>query len=148
MADELVESGVSRRTAVQGALVAGIGLPPLAACGDEGSEGGSGASAGQAAGTTLTKSAEVPVGGGVIVDKTVVVQPAEGTFQAWSAICPHEKCTFTEVTDGRIRCGGCHQAEFDAATGKNLVGPNGGPANLPNLNAITVAVKGDSVVTA
>lgn len=148
MSDELTEGGMLRRTAMRGALMAGVGLPLLAACGsdDEGEEGESGGAdtTGASSGTSA-KTAEVPVGGGVIVDKTVFVQPTAGDFKAWSAVCPHQKCTFTDVTDGRIRCGGCHGAEFDQATGENLVGPNGESPNLPSLSAISIAVSGDAV---
>jgi nitrite reductase/ring-hydroxylating ferredoxin subunit len=147
MADGTADNGVLRRTAMQGALVAGVGIPLLAACGSDDDTSGSGADdSGSSEPTgTSAKTAEVAVGGGVIVDKTVFVQPTEGEFKAYSAICPHQKCTFTEVTDGRIRCGGCHGAEFDAATGQNVVGPNGGSPNLPNLSAIDVTLSEDSV---
>lgn len=144
MADGTADNGVLRRTAMQGALVAGVGIPLLAACGSDDDSGSGSDGSGSAA---SVKTSAVAVGGGVIVDKTVFVQPTEGNFKAYSAICPHQKCTFTEVTDGRIRCGGCHGAEFDAATGQNVVGPNGGSPNLPNLSTIDVTVSGDSVTS-
>ncbi|MFZ2503482.1 MAG: Rieske (2Fe-2S) protein [Nocardioides sp.] len=155
-------AGVRRRTAVQGIVVAGVGVPLLAACSaddaeepaedsdsaeeptpDAASEGAS--DGGTDAPAALAKTADVAVGGGLIAGNVVIAQPAAGDFKGWSAVCPHQQCKFTEVADNRIKCGGCHQAEFDAATGKNLVGPGGDDANLPNLSAIELAVDGDAI---
>ncbi|MCU1698667.1 MAG: Rieske Fe-S protein, partial [Mycobacterium sp.] len=40
----------------------------------------------------LTKTADVPVGSGVIVDGTVVTQPTAGVFKGFSTVCPHKGC--------------------------------------------------------
>lgn len=87
----------------------------------------------------LAKTADVPVGGGVIVDETVVTQPAAGDFKGFSATCTHSGCTLNEVVDGTINCP-CHGSKF------NLDGSvANGPATKP-LEAKPVSVQGDSIV--
>ena len=87
----------------------------------------------------IVKTAEVPVGSGVIVDEIVVTQPSAGEFKGFSAICTHKGCTVDEVADGTINCP-CHGSKF------NLDGSvANGPATKP-LEAKTVAVQGDSIV--
>jgi Rieske Fe-S protein len=90
------------------------------------------------------KTADVPVGGGVINSDQlfVVTQPSAGQFKAFSATCTHQGCTVTRVQGGLIRCP-CHQSQFDIATGS----PTGGPATKP-LPGKTATVSGDSVYVA
>jgi Rieske Fe-S protein len=87
----------------------------------------------------IAKTADVPVGSGVIVDEVVVTQPSAGEFKGFSAICTHQGCTVSEVADGTINCP-CHGSKF------NLDGTvANGPATKP-LEARTVTVQGDSIV--
>ena len=87
----------------------------------------------------IAKTAEVPVGSGVIVDEIVVTQPSAGEFKGFSAICTHKGCTVDEVADGTINCP-CHGSKF------NLDGSvANGPATRP-LEAKAVSVQGDSIV--
>jgi Rieske Fe-S protein len=87
----------------------------------------------------IAKTADVPVGSGVIVDEVVVTQPSAGEFKGFSAICTHAGCTVNEVADGTINCP-CHGSKF------NLDGSvANGPASKP-LEAQAVTVQGDSIV--
>ena len=87
----------------------------------------------------IAKTADVPVGSGVIVDKIVVTQPSAGEFKGFSAICTHAGCTVNKVADGTIDCP-CHGSKF------NLDGSvANGPAAKP-LEPAAVTVQGDSIV--
>lgn len=87
----------------------------------------------------IAKTADVPVGSGVVVDEIVVTQPAEGEFRAFSSTCTHAGCTLRDVAGGTINCP-CHGSKF------NLDGTvANGPANR-SLEARAVIVQGDSIV--
>lgn len=139
-----------RRTVV---VTAGIGVlaTVVAACSSSakapaGSEAASSAAASSAPATSgtpgsgpLAKTADVPVGSGVIVDDVVITQPTAGVFKGFSTVCPHAGCNVSKVTDGKIVCP-CHGSKF------NLDGTvDQGPADKP-LDAKTIAVQGDSIV--
>jgi Rieske Fe-S protein len=96
------------------------------------------------AGTPLAQVADIPVGGGsVFPDQQVVVtQPTAGTFRAFSAVCTHQGCTVTDVTDGTINCP-CHGSKFAIADGA----PAAGPATRP-LDARQITVDGDGLTLA
>ena len=98
----------------------------------------SGAPAAPAA-NAIAKTADVPVGSGVIVDKIVVTQPSAGVFKGFSATCTHAGCTVNKVADGTIDCP-CHGSKFnlDGTVAK-------GPAQKP-LEVKNVTVQGDSIV--
>jgi nitrite reductase/ring-hydroxylating ferredoxin subunit len=98
---------------------------------------------------TLTKTSEVPVGGGrvVVVEnaKVVVTQPVAGEFHAFSAICTHAGCTVQGVADGQIACP-CHGSRFDATTGEVVVGhDNSDPSQQSPLAVVEIAVQGDTI---
>ena len=144
---------ISRRRALAGAAVGGLTLPVLSACG---SGGGSGTSAGggqdqskgQSGAASLVPTANVPVGGGVILaaQNVVVTQPKKGTFEGFSATCTHQGCTLASVAAGTINCG-CHGSQFSITDGSNVAGPNGTPAgSVAALPKVTVQVKGANVV--
>jgi Rieske Fe-S protein len=87
----------------------------------------------------LTKTADVPVGSGVIVDDIVVTQPTAGVFKGFSTVCPHKGCDVSKVENGTIDCP-CHGSKF------NLEGAVvNGPATSP-LEPKAVSVQGDSIV--
>jgi Rieske Fe-S protein len=87
----------------------------------------------------LTKTADVPVGSGVIVDDIVVTQPTAGVFEAFSTVCPHAGCNVSEVSDGLISCP-CHGSKFKLdGTVAN------GPAKT-GLKTKAIEVQGDSIV--
>ena len=118
----------SRRTVLRVAGVAGAGVAAggaLSACSGSSATQGAGTAATTAvanAAGALAKTADIPVGGGKIVDKVVVTQPVAGTFKAFSAICTHQGCTVTSIASGKIDCA-CHGSVFDAATGAVITGP-------------------------
>jgi Rieske Fe-S protein len=131
-------------------LVAGAGgtvaaLGALSGCGG-GYGGGSGdgtyAPASEAGGGALVRKADVPVGGGVVLAdaRTVVTQPVEGVFKAFSAVCTHQHCLVNRVADGLIDCP-CHGSRFRVADGS----VERGPATRP-LPARAIRLTGDSVL--
>ena len=87
-------------------------------------------------------TAEVPVGGGVILDDAdyVITQPTAGEFKAFSKICTHQQCPVTEIKGGTINCQ-CHGSKFSIEDGS----VQSGPATRP-LPEAEVAVAGDQVV--
>jgi Rieske Fe-S protein len=92
----------------------------------------------------LAATADVPVGGGVVVvDRDVVItQPAAGEFRAFSATCTHQGCAVREVADGTINCP-CHGSRFAVEDGSVVAGPASSP--LPER---AIQVEGDSITLA
>jgi nitrite reductase/ring-hydroxylating ferredoxin subunit len=152
--------GLTRRT-VLGVTVAGA-AGVLTACGGGSDTAGSDTSSSPSAsaasssapessaagGAALAKTADVPVGGGVIVDqKVVVTQPTKGAFKGFSAICTHMRCPVTSVKERAILCS-CHGSAYSIEDGSTIVNPTTGkrgPAPKP-LAPINVTVQGDEVV--
>ena len=142
---------VERRTVVQVSGVIAVG-GVLAACGGGSGSGESGASTGTASGSAnpsgdgaaIALVGDVPVGGGVVNDEVaiVVTQPTDGSFKAFTAVCPHQGCLVSEVVDNEIICP-CHDSRFSALDGAVLQGPA-----TEGLAAASVVVQGDSVVLA
>ena len=124
-------SAITRRGILGGATAVGVGLPVLAACGGS----GSGDPGPQGSGP-LVKTAEVPVGGGIIIaDRNMVAtQPAAGTFKVFVATCTHQGCPVTKVSGGTIDCP-CHGSRFAIDNGSVVQGPATEP--LPEV-AFTV----------
>lgn len=89
----------------------------------------------------IASTADIPVGGGVIVGsaEVVVTQPSEGEFKAFSSICPHQGCPVSQIDDGVIICT-CHNSHFDIATGDVVSGPA-----RKGLAPRTVTVDGEDV---
>lgn len=146
-------SDPSRRTVLRGVgstgAVAAVALT-VSACGGEDAASAPAATASAAAtapaaasGTALTKVADVPVGGGVVLPdvELVVTQPTAGQFTAYSSICTHSGCQVSAVKDGFIDCA-CHGSRFAVATGAPT---SDSPAQTP-LAATAVTVKGADVV--
>jgi Rieske Fe-S protein len=122
--------------------------PPAAAAPPPAASGAPAASAAPAAAAAapagIASTADVPVGGGlVLADKDIVItQPKAGTFKAFSATCTHEGCTVNEVADGTINCP-CHGSKFAVADGSVTDGPAGKP-----LPPKTIKVSGTSITLA
>lgn len=72
----------------------------------------------------LAPVSDIPVGGGQVFDgpKIVVTQPADGDIQAFTAVCPHQGCLVSTVTDNEILCP-CHGSLFSAQNGDVIRGP-------------------------
>ncbi len=117
---------------------------PAAAPHATGAAAGAGGAAGGAASGALVSTADVPVGGGVILTDAalVITQPKAGTFKAFSAICTHQGCTVGSVENGTINCP-CHGSQFAVADGSVV----NGPAKKP-LAAKKIKVSGTSITAA
>ncbi|WP_028652260.1 Rieske (2Fe-2S) protein [Nocardioides halotolerans] len=149
---------ISRRT-LGGLAAAGVGVPLLAACADEpetGSEptrspsSASAPSSGDAptetggaapGGEALTTTAAVEVGGGAIFpdQEVVVTQPTAGEFKCFTAVCTHQGCLVSSVSDGTINCD-CHGSQYSIENGE----VEQGPATFP-LDEVPITVSGDSI---
>ena len=109
---------------------------------------GSASSSAAAPSGTPVKTADVPVGGGIIQGNDadtafVVTQPTAGVFKAFSRKCTHQGCKVTKVAQGMIDCP-CHQSQFDITTGA----PTSASQAKSPLPAKTATVSGDSVYIA
>lgn len=151
-------NAVSRRNALSGAATIGLGLPLLAACGDD--EAGTATDPGQSASSSaasdppasppgsassapapgIATTSEVPVGSGVVIgdSEVVITQPAEGEFKAFTSVCTHQGCAVGEVTD-TINCP-CHGSRFSIEDGSVVDGPATSP-----LEEFPLAVDGDQI---
>jgi Rieske Fe-S protein len=91
----------------------------------------------------LATVAEIPEGGGVILDPQNVVLTREtgDKVHAFSAVCTHQGCIVNKVANGQISCP-CHGSVFNANTGA----VENGPATAP-LPAVPVTVVNGSVFT-
>jgi len=140
----------ARRALLLGA--GALGIAALAGCGDDEAappaSGGAAAGSAPAASTpagnpfdntgaattpgeqapppgTLIAGKDVPVGGGRVVNNSVVVvQPSKGTFKAYDASCPHQGFTVDapDTGSGLIKCPQ-HGSQFKAADGSLSRGP-------------------------
>ncbi|MDX3243456.1 Rieske (2Fe-2S) protein [Streptomyces sp. ME18-1-4] len=158
-------SGPARRTVVAAAGAAGLSVA-LTACGGSdddsssssssagtsgstgstgaASTGGTGGGDNAGAGAALTRTADIPEGGGKVFasEKVVVVQPTAGTYKAFSAVCTHQGCAVKSISDGVINCP-CHNSNFSIADGS----VKSGPAQKP-LPEVKINVSGDSITLA
>jgi Rieske Fe-S protein len=144
-----------RAVLTSGAVIAGAGIAAvtLAACGDNSgsapdSASGSApaASAGSASsGVKIAMVSDVPVGSIFAFEDpqggpAFLLQPAAGTFLAYSGICTHNGCTVGyDEAAAEFACP-CHGARFEVATGE----PVQGPAQQP-LAKIAVVESGGTV---
>lgn len=89
----------------------------------------------------IASTADVPVGGGLILaDKDLVItQPAAGTFKGFSATCTHEGCTVADVTGGTINCT-CHGSSYAVADGSVVDGPAPAPLAARALTVTGTAI--------
>lgn len=114
MSNEMSRRRMVQMTTLAGGAVGVAGTVALSGC--------AGAEEEPAEPSTVS-AAEVPVGSGVVVDdRYVVVQPTEGEFHAYTAVCPHQGCLVQTVTEEEIICP-CHSSRFSPTTGELLSGP-------------------------
>ena len=153
-------TSINRRRALAGSAAVAVGLPLLAACGDDSAstatDPGSTSNPGDdptpsseepgssGGGAALASTSDVPVGGCFVVGaaKIVLTQPTEGDFKAFTAVCTHQGCLVESSTEGDIPCP-CHMSKFSLEDGS----PQSGPATQP-LAAVEIAVDGDSITQA
>jgi nitrite reductase/ring-hydroxylating ferredoxin subunit len=113
-----------------------------------GAGGASAAASGGASATAaapanlLATTAQVPVGGGKIIDgpNVVITQPVAGTFKGFSAVCTHQGCIVSTIANGTIDCP-CHGSKFSIKDGSVVNGP--APSPLP---PVTITVQGTSIL--
>jgi nitrite reductase/ring-hydroxylating ferredoxin subunit len=138
----------------------GIGVPLLAACGDDssggdtatdptssaGASGGNGgvsggSSGGGGASDGLASTSDIEVGGGTIFadEEVVITQPTDGDFKGFSSTCTHQGCQVSEVIDGSIHCP-CHNSMFSIEDGSVVEGPATEP-----LPPVEITVQGGSI---
>lgn len=149
---------LSRRT-LGGLAAAGVGVPLLAACGSDSSStasdpagssstspqatgsAGGGTGSGAGSGEALAQTADIEVGGGqIFADQEVVVtQPKSGEFKCFTAVCTHQGCLVSSVSDGTINCD-CHGSQYSIEDGSVVQGP----ATFP-LDEEAITVSGDSI---
>jgi Rieske Fe-S protein len=156
----MTPEGLSRRHALAGAATLGLGAAALTACGNDatssaeppaasssgpapagGNDGGEGALATDG---SLATTDEIEVGGGVVFgdQRVVVTQPAKGDFKAFTAVCTHQGCLVSTVSDGTINCP-CHDSKFSIEDGS----VEGGPATSP-LSEVKLDVRGNKITLA
>lgn len=98
------------------------------------------------AGHRLGPSSDVPVGGAAQFtdpasgDPGLVLRPTDGTFVAFSAICPHAGCTVAFAPSSDIIACPCHGSEFNPRTGAVVRGPAS-----RGLTAIPVTASGGNL---
>jgi len=97
---------------------------------------------GQTAAIEVASTADIPVGGGMVISKAnlVITQPVAGEFKAFSSVCPHVGCLIDKVVNGTIDCP-CHGSTFRINDGAVVTGPATRPLTPV---AITVA---DGMIT-
>ena len=102
------------------------------------------AGSGAPAVAALATTAEVPEGGGKIIDgkNIVLTQPQAGSFKAFTAVCTHQGCIVNQISNGTIDCP-CHGSKFSIKDGSVV----NGPATSP-LAAIPIKLEGTSIVQA
>jgi len=92
-------------------------------------------------GTALTALDAIPDGGGVVLaDRKLVLTRSGSTVHCFTAVCTHQQCLVTTVSNGAIHCP-CHGSAFDAVTGAVVAGPAPTP-----LAAVPVTIKDGQVV--
>ncbi|MFJ3414759.1 Rieske (2Fe-2S) protein [Streptomyces sp. NPDC086082] len=148
----------SRRTALAAVGAAGLAVALTACSSDDDSSSGSSSSKdtsgsgtpgsstaqGDAGGTELAKTSDIPEGGGkIFASKGVVVtQPTAGTYKAFSSKCTHQGCAVSSISGGAIVCP-CHGSEFSVTDGSVKKGP--ATQGLPTEQ---ISVSGDSITLA
>ena len=92
----------------------------------------------------LVKTAEIPVGGGMVLtgERIVITQPTSGEFKAFSAVCTHQGQTVGEVAGNTITCT-YHGSQYDAASGDVVTGPA-----TAGLDPVQIRVQGDAILRA
>jgi Rieske Fe-S protein len=142
---------ITRRSAARGAMVAAVGavagvvVARTSGAADEpaGTTAANAYGAADDTGKHLIALADIPVGSGHIVSSppVVVVRTSADHVLGFSAICTHQGCTVSSISNSTIDCP-CHGSQFALTTGKVVAGP--APRPLP---AVPVEVRDGQVYT-
>ncbi|WP_081684094.1 Rieske (2Fe-2S) protein [Granulicoccus phenolivorans] len=135
-------TGPSRRTVLRGVGIATVATAGVALTACAGRQPTPPVDYGSTppAGTVEIPKADVPVGGGVLLQSPyVVTQPTSGDFKAFSKTCPHMGCMVTFVRGQSIVCA-CHGSEFAITDGHRTLGPA-----TRGLTSVPVVVDGDNL---
>lgn len=98
-------------------------------------------------GEVVASTNDVEVGGGLILDeqRVVITQPSDGEFRGFSAICTHQACTVTTVSDGTINCP-CHGSRYSIEDGSVVQAATGLTPDSQNpLPEVALSVDGDEI---
>ncbi len=89
----------------------------------------------------FASTSDIDVGGGTIYpdEQIVITQPNQGDFKCFTAVCTHQGCIVSSVSDGAIMCE-CHGSAFSIQDGSVV----NGPATQP-LGAEQISVDGDAI---
>ena len=104
--------------------------PPAGGATTTTAAGGTSTTAGAAtAGKRIGLASQVPVGGAATFtdpatgDPGLVLQPTQGQFVAYDAVCPHAGCTVGYSPGAKLIVCPCHGSEFDPTTGAVISPP-------------------------
>lgn len=120
----------------------GTGTKPSGSAKPTGSAKPSKPSTGAPPANALVKTDKVPVGGGMRVGNTLVVQPQSGVFRAFDATCPHAGVP-VDAPEGGVATCPAHGSTFKASDGSKISGPT-----PRGLSQIAVKVQSGYVVKA
>lgn len=86
-------------------------------------------SSGSPKGTAIGAASAVAVGGAATFtapngDPGIVLQPKEGEFLAYDAVCPHAGCTVSYSKAADLIVCPCHASEFKVSNGDVIAGPS------------------------
>ncbi|MGI5238023.1 Rieske (2Fe-2S) protein [Dactylosporangium sp. CA-139066] len=93
----------------------------LSACGSDATAQAP-ASAPSSAPASLADTAQVPVGGGIVTNGLLIVQPVSGSYKAYDAACPHKGILVAAPQNGIATCP-AHASTFSITDGSRISGP-------------------------
>ncbi|MEV6932651.1 Rieske (2Fe-2S) protein [Dactylosporangium sp. NPDC051485] len=134
------ESGLCAPRRVLLAGLGGIGAATLlAACGDDATAH---PAAAQSTAGPLADTKDVPVGGGIVSNGLLIVQPESATFKVFDAACPHKGILVGVPQNGVATCP-AHSSTFSIKDGSRIDGPT-----PTGLKEITIRVDGTKILRA